>query len=169
NPVDDQLLADAIQRSGRVILPVRGQSGPVGNKQQSPTPLPMFGRDAGLGSIGIDYNYQNAIWHLPYSSDVNGARVPSFAALMAGRPGGDGRFTIDYSIDPTSVRTIGAERVIDGRFDPRLVKGKQVIIGTNSDVIGDQYFLPGIGTMGGVFVQILGAETLKEGKPLELG
>src|SRR5206468_11811430 len=31
NPVDDQLLADAIQRSGRVILPVRGQSGPVGN------------------------------------------------------------------------------------------------------------------------------------------
>src|SRR5262249_29118584 len=36
-------------------------------------------------------------------------------------------------------------------------------------VLGDQYFIPGVGKMGGVFVQIIGAETLKTGKPIDLG
>jgi EAL domain-containing protein (putative c-di-GMP-specific phosphodiesterase class I)/CHASE2 domain-containing sensor protein len=169
DPVDDQMLAAAIERSGRVTLPVRGQSGPSGIAQQSPTPLAMFSRHAQLGSIAIEYNYQNAIWHLPYAAEVNGSSVPSFASILSERKGGKGNFTIDYSINPETVPTINAETVISDRFDPRLVRGKEVIIGTNSEVIGDQYFVPGIGTMGGVYVQILGAETLKSGKPLGLG
>jgi EAL domain-containing protein (putative c-di-GMP-specific phosphodiesterase class I)/CHASE2 domain-containing sensor protein len=169
DPVDDQLLAAAIQRSGRVTLAVRGRSGPAGSAEESPTPLPMFSRYAQLGSIGVEYDYEHAVWRLPYTAGGNGARVRSFAALMSGRRPNRGTFTIDYSIDPRTVPTIGAERVLDGRFDPRLVKGKQVIIGTNSDLIGDQYFLPGIGAMGGVYVHALAAETLKAGRPLDLG
>ena len=46
NPEDDRLLADAIDRSGRVILPVRGASGPDRLADKSPTPLPMLGRRA---------------------------------------------------------------------------------------------------------------------------
>ena len=169
DPVDDRLLSQALARSGRVTLPVRGQSGPHGSAQQSPALLTMFNRHAQLGSIAVEYNYQNAVWRLPYTVEVNGAPVRSFASLLSGRKGSNGTFTVDYSIDPRSVPTINAASVISGHFDPRLIKGKEVIVGTDSDAIGDQYFIPGFGKMGGVYVQILGAETLKAGKPRDLG
>jgi EAL domain-containing protein (putative c-di-GMP-specific phosphodiesterase class I)/CHASE2 domain-containing sensor protein len=169
DPVDDRLLADAINRSGRVTLPVRGDSGPDGISQRNPRPLDIFSRHAQLGSIAIEYNYQNAVWHLPYSVNVGGAPVASLAASLANSKTRDGQFQIDYSIDLKTIPTINSEKVISGRFDPRLVAGKDVVIGTNSDVIGDQYFIPGIGSMGGVYVQILGAETLKSGNPVTLG
>ena len=169
DPVEDRRLAEAIERAGRVTLPVRGQSGPEGIAQSSPTPLAMFSRHARLGSISVRYNYQNAVWRVPYSAEVNGATVPSFAASLAGEKKRGGDFTVDYSIDPTSIPLINAADVISGRFDPRMVRGKQVIIGLNSEALGDQFFIPGIGKMGGVYVQILGAETLKTGRPLDLG
>ncbi len=169
DPANDRALAEALTRSGRVTLPVRGQSGPHGNAQQSPTPLTMFNRHARLGSIAVEYNYQNAVWRLPYTVNVNGTPVRSYASLLSGRNGGEETFTVDYSIDPSTVPTINAADVISGHFDPRLVRGKEVIVGTDSDTVGDQYFIPGLGKMGGVYVQILGAETLKAGKPLDLG
>ena len=168
NSADDDMLASAIARSKRVTLPVRGQSGPDRIAQESPGPLTMFSRNAKLGSIAILYNFQNAVWSLPYSADYNGARLPSFATSLAGAPMRSGEFTPDYSIDPTTIPRINAARVLAGDFDPRRVAGKTVIIGTNSEVIGDQFYIPGVGKMGGVFVQIAGAETLIAGKPVNL-
>jgi len=168
-PVDDQLLADAIERSRRVTLPVRGRSGPDGISEENPRPLAMFSSHAQLASIAIHYNYQNAVWHLPYGVDLGGHVVPSMAASLAHAKPRTGQFAIDYSIDPRTVRTINAADIINGRFDPRLIKGKDVVIGSNTEFLGDQYFIPGIGRMGGAYVQILGAETLKLGKPVSLG
>ena len=166
---DDNLLAKAVERSGRVTLAARGQSGPSEIEQQTPAPLPIISRHAQLVSIGVDYNFQNAVWRLPYSSQWNGSRIPSFAASLAvvSRPSGD--FTIDYSVAPESIPAVDAAAVIAGRFDPRQIAGKTVVVGTNSEVIGDQYYIPGVGKMGGVFVQIIGAETLKAGRPLDIG
>jgi EAL domain-containing protein (putative c-di-GMP-specific phosphodiesterase class I)/CHASE2 domain-containing sensor protein len=169
NAVDDNLLAAAIERSGKVTLPVRGQSGPLGIAQQTPAPLPMFSRHARLGSIAINYNFQNEIWQLPHSSEVDGSRLPSFAAGLAGSKPNTGNFTLDYSIDPKSIPTINSASLLSGRFNPKMVAGKDVIIGTNSEILGDQYYIPGVGKMGGVFVQIIGAETLKAGTPIDLG
>jgi EAL domain-containing protein (putative c-di-GMP-specific phosphodiesterase class I)/CHASE2 domain-containing sensor protein len=169
DPVDDQQLADAIARSKRVILAVRGESGPDGLTQQSLSSLPMFTRHADPASIAITYNYQNAVWRLPYGVNVNGTLIPSMASVLAGRSAHTGRFVVDYSIDPRTVPVINAADVIDGRFDPDLVRGKEVIIGCDAEVIGDQYYIPGFGKMGGVFVQILGAETLRVGTPIDLG
>jgi EAL domain-containing protein (putative c-di-GMP-specific phosphodiesterase class I)/CHASE2 domain-containing sensor protein len=169
NDGDDRALAAAIQRSGRVTLAARGESGPDQISQQTPQPLAMFSRHAQLASIAIDYNFQNMIWTLPYSVGWKGERLPSFAAAIAGRTDRTGDFPLDYSVAPASIPKVDAARVIDGKFDPRQVAGKTVVIGTNSEVIGDQYYFPGVGKMGGVFVQIIGAETLKAGTPLYLG
>lgn len=169
DPVDDKLLAAAIARSGRVTLPVRGQSGPHSIEQQTPAPLPMFRDHAKLASISIDYNFQNAVWSLPYKVNWEGERLPSLAASMAGSPERPGNFMLDYSISPTTISQINAAELLAGQFEPAQIAGKTVVIGTNSEVIGDQFYLPGIGKMGGVFVQILGAETLKSGRPAYLG
>src|SRR4029079_4038355 len=104
----------------------------------------------------------------PYAADYNGA-LPSLASGLAGSGPRAGEFMLDYSIDPKSIPQINATKVLAGRFDPREIAGKTVIIGTNSELIGDQYYIPGVGKMGGVFVQIIGAETLKAGKAIDLG
>lgn len=166
---DDKLLAAAIERSGRVILAVRGVSGPDGLTQESLASLPIFTGHAKIASIAVKYNYQNAVWNLPYAVNVNGALVPSMASTLAGRSARTGEFMVDYSIDPRTVPTINAANVIEGRFDPRMVRGKDVIIGANAETLNDQFYLPGYGKTGGVFIQILGSETLRAGNPLYLG
>jgi CHASE2 domain-containing sensor protein len=87
NPVDDAQLARAIEKSGRVTLAVRPRSGPDRNAQPGSIPLAMFSSHAKLSSISVRYNYQNAVWQLPYSVTVNGQSIPSYAASLAGRSG----------------------------------------------------------------------------------
>jgi EAL domain-containing protein (putative c-di-GMP-specific phosphodiesterase class I)/CHASE2 domain-containing sensor protein len=168
--LDDKLLAEAIERSGRVTLPVRGESGPNGTVQPGSAPLEMFSRHSQLGSIAIRYNYQNVAWHLPYATSRNGKLIPSYAASLANRRElSPKQFTLDYSLDPKSISAVSAATVLNDELPPGLVKGKDVVIGTSSEVIGDQYFIPGVGKMGGAYVQIIGAETLKAGTPISLG
>ena len=166
---DDQTLADSFRRSGKVVLALRGMSGPTPLAQKTPEPLAMFTRNARLGSVAISYNFQNVVWNLNYGVTMRGQRIPSFAAAMAGVAPKNASFTPDYSIDPGTIPTLNASDVLSGRADPRLIAGKTVVIGTNSEVLGDQYYIPGVGKMGGVFVQMLGAETLKNGTPVSLG
>ncbi|MGH6658411.1 MAG: hypothetical protein ACREBM_02045, partial [Sphingomicrobium sp.] len=64
---------------------------------------------------------------------------------------------------------IPAGEILKGKVDPSRFKGKDVLIGTDSDVVGDRFFVPNYGRAGGVFVHALGAETLKQGRPLDLG
>jgi EAL domain-containing protein (putative c-di-GMP-specific phosphodiesterase class I)/CHASE2 domain-containing sensor protein len=168
NAFDDQLLAEAIERSGRVTLPVRGQSGPDRIRQDTPGPLEMFSRKARFGSIFISYNFQNAVWSVPYGATYQGSVIPSFASGLSGSPIRNGEFTPDYSIDPKTIPKVNAANAVSGQFDRRQIAGKTVIIGTNSEVIGDQYYIPGVGKMGGVFVQIIAAETLKAGTPVNV-
>jgi len=174
NPAEDAILAGAIARSGRVTLPVRLRSGPYGSEPSSAgfdsMPLELFSRNARLGTISVRYNYQNAVWHLPYAVKVNNQLTPSFAASLARRQSvSEKEFTPDYSIDPGTIPTVSAKNVLSGDFQASQVRGKDIIIGSDSEAVGDQYFIPGVGKMGGAYVQIIGAETLKAGTPLNFG
>jgi EAL domain-containing protein (putative c-di-GMP-specific phosphodiesterase class I)/CHASE2 domain-containing sensor protein len=166
----DRAFAAAIQKSGRVILAARSRSGPMGRAATKSKPLSMFARYAQLGSISFEYNYFNTSWRLPYSDIVLGESVPSFAALLAKKDGEPGTtFPIDYSIDPNSIPMISAAAVLNGTADLGSLKGKDVIVGTTSEVLNDVTYMPGWGRMGGVQLHVMGAETLKGGTPRDLG
>ncbi|HUG46088.1 MAG TPA: EAL domain-containing protein [Sphingomicrobium sp.] len=169
DPADDRIFADSLRRSGRVTLPLGGSLG-QGEASADQPPLPLLARQARLGAIGWRYNYQNAVWRLPYSVQSAHGPVPSFASLIAERPGpASGQFIVDYSIDPESIPTVSAAQILQGRFDPALVRGKNVVIGGSSNLLGDIYFIPGFRQAGGVYVHVIGAETLKSGSPLYFG
>ena len=168
-PADDALFIRSTDRAGNVTLPMapRGETG-----FGAPELLPpaVRGKHSELGLIDLQYNYQSAVWRVTYSRMVRGQQVPSFAAKLADVTGKPGQtFMIDYSIDPSTVPMISASDVLSGGFDPRMVKGKNVIIGMASEGIGDRYFLPGWGRTAGAYVHIIGAETLKSGKPVYFG
>ena len=170
DPVDDARLAAAIERSGKVVLPIRYMSsGPNGSEYRVPS-ADMFASHAAIGSITWDYNYQNAVWRLRYAMPINGKEVPTFSAMLAGkqRPS-TSDYVPDYSIDPYSIPNISASSIVTGQFDRRLVAGKDVVIGQASDALGDVYYVPGTGRMGGAYVHIIGAETLKAGPSIILG
>jgi len=170
DPANDQQLAQSLERSGKVYLAVRTRSGPEGGALVDATPLPAFAKHATLGNISVWYNYQNAAWHIPYALPVDGRPLSSFAAELAGAPGGTNQsFIPDYSIDPATIPSISASSVLDGKIAPGSVRGKDVVIGWTTESLGDQYFVPGTGKMGGAYIHIIGAETLKSGKPIYLG
>ena len=171
DPKDDRILADAIRRSGRVTLPVRTRSGWVKGETLKSRPLEIFGQTADFGSISAHYNYQNAVWTLPYAAVWNGDKaVPSYAAKLADVRGPVGEeFMLDYSVVPESIPQISATNVLRGTLRPGQLAGKDVVIGITSEAVGDQYFLPGWGKMGGSYVQMIGAETLKAGSPVSFG
>jgi EAL domain-containing protein (putative c-di-GMP-specific phosphodiesterase class I)/CHASE2 domain-containing sensor protein len=170
DPADDAIFADALSRSGRVTLAVRGTTRANLEAASDEWPLPAFSDHARLGSINIHYNFQNVAWHIPYAVDSVAGPLPSFASLLSGRKGEVGTlFRADYSIDPRSIPTLSADDVLRGRISPDSIRGKDVIIGATSPAAGDMFFVPGVGHMGGVFVHVIGAETLKSGKPTDLG
>jgi EAL domain-containing protein (putative c-di-GMP-specific phosphodiesterase class I)/CHASE2 domain-containing sensor protein len=169
NPIDDALLANSIQNSGRVVLGLVGRVGPnIASDAEGPQ-VPMFRNHAKLASMAVSYNWQNAIWRLPYGYRLGNSELPSFAAALAGNRPRSGEFLLDYSVDPSSIPSIEASSVLSGRFDKSSIRGRDILIGATASAAGDRYFIPGIGKMGGVYVHAIGAETLKSGKPFDLG
>ena len=167
---DDAMLSDAIQQARTVVLPVSARFGTPENDKPVHMLPETKGKNVELGVISVWYNYQNAVWRLNYSRAVEGQRIPTFAAKLAGiEAGPDQTFIPDYSTDPRTIPVIPASTILSGQFDARAVRGKDVVIATTSETIGDVYFVPGWGKMGGAYVQIIGAETLKSGSPVYMG
>ena len=169
-PAEDRAFAEALQRSRNVTLVTRFKAGADNGTELNGKPLPTFAKNAELATLSFKYNYQNAVWQIPYAVMQGGDRIPSLAASIArvsGKPGT--AFRVDYSTELASIPAISAADVLAGRVPRSQIAGKDLLIGTHSDVIGDQYFIPGYGRSGGVYIHALGAETLKQGKPLDLG
>jgi len=171
NAADDNAFAAALKRSGRAILATRTRSGPQDGTAQQDMPLPALVHGAkGLGTISWRYNFQQAVTDIPYAAKANGKVVPSFSSILSGREGPPNEtFAPDYSVDPKSIPSVSAASILDNTVDRKLIEGKDIVIGTSSEEIGDQFFVPGTGRMGGAYVHIIGAETLKEGRPINLG
>ena len=170
NPADDRDFAQAIERSGKVVLAVRAKSGANSRLHDEVLPLPELSKGAALGTISVPYNYQNAVWNVPYSATLKGSKIPSYAALLAGADGGsEESFIPDYSVNIASIPTISATDILSGKVDQRRIRGKAMVIGWSTEILGDQMFLPGTGLMPAAYVHIIGAETLKSGRPQYLG
>jgi EAL domain-containing protein (putative c-di-GMP-specific phosphodiesterase class I)/CHASE2 domain-containing sensor protein len=170
DPVDDAAMAAALEKAGNVTLPVSTRSGITGVGEPDLRPPAIFNKNTELALINLSYNYQNSIWRLDYSRKALGQSLPSFAAKLANAdPRTRGQFIPDYSIDPATVPVIAASDILTGRFDPKRVAGKDVIVGTASEGIGDMFFIPGRGKMAGAYVHVIGAETLKAGKTVYFG
>ena len=167
---NDRVLADSIRRSGRVTLPTRYKIGRRDGAMLDSRPPDNLAKYAKLATISFRYDYQNAVWQLPNAVYQGHNAVPSYASALAGKTGRPGTSSrVDYSIRLESFPVISAGDVLSGRVPAWRLKGKDILIGTDSDVVGDRYFVPGYGRTGGVYIHAIGAETLKAGTPIDLG
>ncbi|WP_395395147.1 EAL domain-containing protein [Novosphingobium sp. BL-8A] len=107
---------------------------------------------------------------LPFASDSPVGHIPSMSARMAGVTGSpDDLFRPDFSIDHTTIPTVSYVDVLKGRLDPRIFRGKDVIVAPAAEIYHDIHPLPTQGYAPGAYIHAIGAETLKRGVPVALG
>jgi EAL domain-containing protein (putative c-di-GMP-specific phosphodiesterase class I)/CHASE2 domain-containing sensor protein len=171
NPVDDKVLADAFARHpGTVTLPVLKRVDPHTGEETHRVPLPIFDRNTTEGSINANYDFRGVIWRLPYAVESGGMVYPSFSSELTGVRGGAGdSYPLDYAVDFQSIKTVSAIDVLERRVAAGSFAGKIVIVGPTATQLGDTWFAPSTGRIGGVYIQVIGAETLKAGAPIDLG
>ena len=170
DPALDQQLARAIERSSNVTLAYLPRSGAQEGKVEDVRPLPELMKHAGIGTIALQYNYANEAWYLPRGARQGDNIIPSLASVLADRNmGSDANFRVNYAFDPASIPVYSAADVIGGRVGKAQLQGKTVIVGTDTERLGDQFMIPGWGKASGVHLHIIGAETLKAGSPIDLG
>jgi len=167
---DDRMLAEALKRSGKVTLGAQTRLGDLEGKENQGLPIPAFAEYASVASIAWNYNWQGAVWKLNHANSFNGKPMPTLSASIAGIDGPvDRQYPVDYSFDVNSVPHISAADLLSGKVDAAQVRGKTVVIGLTAVQLGDQFHVPGRGKRSGVFIHILGAETLRAGPPVDLG
>ncbi|WP_162888110.1 EAL domain-containing protein [Sphingomonas mesophila] len=169
-PEQDKALADSFARAGNVTVGIQTRLGQGNGRNNKDVIAPVIAKNVSTATISTRYNWQNVSWDLPRGHLVDGRPLPSLSWLLAGREkSAQGEFRVDYSIDPTTIPTFSASDLINRKVDRAAIAGKMVAIGASSYTIGDQYQIPGWGKAGGVYLHVLGAETLKRGDPINLG
>jgi EAL domain-containing protein (putative c-di-GMP-specific phosphodiesterase class I)/CHASE2 domain-containing sensor protein len=170
-PAEDQRFADAMSRlRTKPILAMRFVIDPRTGERRDFFPIEQLRQHAELANINAQYSFFGSVWNLPFQMPFGDTAYPGLSVALAQREHPEtGTYRIDYAIDPRSIPVISAVDLMKGRVPASAIAGKTVVIGTASLQLGDIYFLPGHGQMSGVYLQALGAETLRQGRPANFG
>ena len=107
---------------------------------------------------------------LYYASVIDGQTLPGIAADIAHVDHPEAKlFRPDWAISVRSVPTVSYIDVIQGRPLPFDVRGKDVVVGNTTLASTDWLSVAGQDWFPGVYVHVIGAQTLREGRPISLG
>jgi EAL domain-containing protein (putative c-di-GMP-specific phosphodiesterase class I)/CHASE2 domain-containing sensor protein len=163
NPADDRALANALATVHPVILPVfqqRASDSPNSRSMIKSRPAAPF-RDAWIGGVNILPGRDGVVRDFPAATMINGQIQPAMAVLLSDNGAlGDRTFVPDWSIDVQRIPRFSFIDVLQGRVPARDLAGKRVIVGATAIEIGDRYAIPRFGTVPGVIIQALAAESL---------
>lgn len=170
SPEADRALAAAVdRRPGAVVLPtfVQRLSSAAPNALVETSPLEAVSREAVLASVNIPVDGDGRVRRYYYGFGAGEGYRESMGPLLAGAPPQrTDPFLIDYGISRGTVDHVSFEDVYDGHFDPRLVKGRRILIGATAQELGDKFATPLRGTMPGVYVHALAYESVRAGRAL---
>lgn len=171
-PAEDAALAGALARAGgKVVLPTFRQA--VGGGRRGRTDslaIPQLRENSIAAAVNIRPDDDGYVRRAPLGAITDGTPRPSLSAIIAGQAGtADQDFPVDFSIDPSSIPRHSFIDIRQGDFDPSALAGKNVLIGATAVETGDRYVVPVYGSIPGVVLQALAAETLMRGLPGETG
>jgi diguanylate cyclase len=158
----DAAFATAIERDGLTILPTFQQS--PSDRPSADTiktaPAKLFG-SAWIGGVNIVPGKDGVVRSYPAATMIGGQIRPSMAVLLSDNDDlADRAFQPDWGIDENRIPRFSFVDVINGRVPPQAIAGKRIIVGATAIELGDRYTVPRFGTVPGVVVQALAAESL---------
>ncbi|HFE48778.1 MAG TPA: diguanylate cyclase [Chromatiaceae bacterium] len=183
HPEHDELLATAIQKHGRVVLPVQPVGGPVPGSVRVLSPLPLFARAAhalGADDIEVDrdglvrrYFLENGVstrmWPalgvlLADSDDIHaGQRVTAYSSRAALHWLRNDEILLRFAGPAGVLPAISAVDIIEGRAPRQALAGKKVIVGAMDASLGSEFAVPiseENRLMSGVEIQAQAANTI---------
>jgi len=165
---DDALFESALERAGgyAMLAAFRQLSGPNGEPAVN-LPLTRFRDHAAVVAVNVGADATGSVRYSPYALTLAGERVPSLAMALAGtEEPAEANFAIDYAIDVAAIDRISVSDLLAGRVDPSRIENRQAVVGASALELRDTMVVPKHGTIPGPLVQILAAETLKQGRAL---
>ena len=158
------------EAAGRVVLPVFKQlhRGAGGNEYMLTEPLPRFKKYVQLASINVYPESDSLVRQVEVEHDWKGHKIPSLSVLFANKfrvPFSS--FHIDFGISPDSIPRISYADVLAGRFDPAVIKGKQVVVGATALQLQDYFPIPVHVSMSGVFLHALAYQSLVQDRAMQ--
>jgi diguanylate cyclase (GGDEF)-like protein len=130
-------------------------------------PIERFRAEAAPVAVNVTLDQGGMVRMALYAMSIGGTVVPSAAAELAQvkGPAGTG-FNIDFAIDPAAVDRVSVADILNGTLDASRIEGKQVIVGASALELKDFFVVPRHGVLPGALLQIVAAETLKQGRAL---
>ena len=167
---EDAALAAALaDAEGHVVLPSFIQHAVRGVTQEltETEPLPALRKHALVGNANVFAPQGKARAGAFGLILDDGKYRPTFAALLGQKQASTiFDFEIDFGIDTSKVHRISMIDVLNGSFDPNIVKGKRVVVGATAIELGDLVPVPVRGIIPGVELQLLIAESIIQGRTL---
>jgi diguanylate cyclase len=165
----DRALAQALERVEPVILPVfqqRASDDPNDFSLIKSRPASPFGA-AWVGGVNILPGRDGVVRDFPAATMINGRVEPAMAVLLSDNGAlGDRTFVPDWSIDARRIPRFSFVDVLNGRVPREALAGKRILVGATAIEIGDRYAIPRFGTVPGVVIQALAAESLIQHRAL---
>ena len=168
---NDKAFEDALRRhKGRAFVGVISAKSKNFGGDTSLIPLARFRNAGDMRALHANVNPFSLSVDLFYADNVSGRIVPSVSADVAGMsPDNTSFYRPDWSIQVSSVPTLSLIDVLENRVPEAAVRGKDVLIGVTAKSEPDFVQIPGQGWFPGVYGHAIGAQTLREGKPSNLG
>jgi diguanylate cyclase len=167
----DDAFARVLQKhTGKVFLGVIVVQNRVTGGNEIVLPTPQFRQIVSYRSLAGFSTPFSLSAELTYADSVPGKIVPGIAADLAGVAGQPGeRFRPDWSIKIKSIPTVSYADILNGKIDRSAIAGKDIIVGYTTSQSPDFIQVAGQDWFPGVYVHVVGAQTLREGSPKNVG
>ncbi|MFW6107119.1 MAG: CHASE2 domain-containing protein [bacterium] len=197
---DDEALAEAARRAGRVVLPVYkrdrlgnnlGRRGPLLRVRRMARNLPVLSRATLQGHINVRHDQDGIVRRVPAGLECKGQRYYQLGLLAAASYLGvasediglaprslslghrrvpvdsSGSLLVNYCRLPDQTRPYFVSRILAGKVDPEVFRGKVVFVGqTNHGLQNADVVVTPEGNRFGVFVQATVADNVISGRML---
>lgn len=168
-PASDAEFARTLAKHRGKIWLGMAQGSRVGFQDYAPLfPLEAFRKEVPQASMLAMLSPFSLSILIPTSVEYGGQSYPSISAVLAHYDGPAARFRPDFAFNPKTVPTISYIDVLRGRVGSKELAGKSVAIGNTFVDSPDMHRHPIYGKMSGTYFQILGANTLMRGRPIDL-
>ncbi|MEQ1498304.1 MAG: EAL domain-containing protein [Novosphingobium sp.] len=133
-------------------------------------PLPQFRAVARVRSLHTSQAPFGLSEELYYGDREGSFGAQSASADIAGVKGeANTKYRPDWSIRVSSVPTVSMLDVLEGKASQSSLSGKDVFVGITAMTQNDFAHVVGQGWFGGVYAHVIGAQTLREGRPVSIG
>jgi diguanylate cyclase (GGDEF)-like protein/PAS domain S-box-containing protein len=172
NPEGDRRLAAALAKAGpgRVALPIFRQwhDDALRIVPIDTMPLSSFRQNASLASVNVAADPDGLVRRVAVAQHHADGPVPTIPTWLFGGVGAadDEAILVDFSIDPATIPRLSFVDVLQGDFDPVVVRGKRVLVGATALELGDEVGVPRFHVLPGTVFQALATDTLVQGRSL---